>query len=95
MSRIVLPGGSGFLGQALAARLVARGDAVVILSRSDGQQVPAWLARLGATLLGSSASLALTSRRVVPTRLLEHGFTFTQPDFEPTVRKALHACGLI
>jgi predicted dinucleotide-binding enzyme len=66
MSRIVLPGGSGFLGQALAARLVARGDAVVILSRSDGQQVPAWLAGLGAPILGSGASLALTGYRVVP-----------------------------
>jgi uncharacterized protein len=39
MSRIVIPGGSGFLGRALAARLVARGDEVVILSRTDGQQV--------------------------------------------------------
>jgi uncharacterized protein YbjT (DUF2867 family) len=28
MSRIVIPGGSGFLGQALAGRLVARGDDV-------------------------------------------------------------------
>ena len=190
MSRIVIPGGSGFLGQALASRLVGRGDEVVILSRDEGQQVegtrtvawdaesigpweseldgadaivhltgrrvdvrgtkrnidelissrvqpvrvvgeatmtgtyhvtspnpvtnaemmstyrrllgrriglpsPAWLARIGAPILGSSASLALTGRRVVPTRLLERGFTFEQPDFESAARKALGACGLL
>jgi uncharacterized protein len=66
-----------------------------LLGRHFGLSSPAWLAQLGAPLLGSSASLALTGRRVVPTRLLEHGFTFTQPDFEPAVRQALEACGLI
>lgn len=39
MSRIVIPGGSGFLGRALAARLVERGDEVVILTRGAGQHV--------------------------------------------------------
>ena len=34
MSRIVIPGGSGFLRRAPAARLVERGDEVVILSSS-------------------------------------------------------------
>jgi uncharacterized protein (TIGR01777 family) len=33
MKRIVVCGGSGFIGQALVRRLVARGDAVTILSR--------------------------------------------------------------
>jgi hypothetical protein len=50
---------------------------------------PAFVAKLGAPLLGSSASLALTGRRVVPTRLLAEGFRFTQPDFEDAARKAL------
>jgi uncharacterized protein len=60
-----------------------------------GLPSPAWLARIGAPILGSSASLALTGRRVVPTRLLDRGFTFEQPDFEPAARKALGACGLL
>ena len=55
---------------------------------------PALLTRVGAPLLGSSASLALTGRRCVPTRLLAEGFTFTQPGFEPTARLALARLGL-
>ncbi|MCU1413796.1 MAG: hypothetical protein JWN80_1136 [Microbacteriaceae bacterium] len=66
-----------------------------LLGRRIGLPSPAWLARIGAPILGSSASLALTGRRIVPTRLLERGFTFEQPDFEPAARKALGACGLL
>jgi len=66
-----------------------------LLGRRIGLPSPAWLARIGAPILGSSASLALTGRRVVPTRLLERCFTFEQPDFEPAARKALGACGLL
>ncbi|MEQ1700645.1 MAG: TIGR01777 family oxidoreductase [Ilumatobacteraceae bacterium] len=66
-----------------------------LLGRRVGLPSPAWLARIGAPILGSSASLALTGRRVVPTRLLERGFTFRQPDFEPAVRTALEACSLL
>ena len=66
-----------------------------LLGRRIGLPSPAWLARIGAPILGSSASLALTGRRVVPTRLSERGFTFEQPDFEPAARKALGACGLL
>ena len=33
-NRVILAGGSGFLGRALAARLASRGDQVIILSRS-------------------------------------------------------------
>lgn len=65
-----------------------------LLGRRIGVPSPAWLARIGAPLLGSSASLALAGRRVVPTRLIEHGFTFEHPDFEPAARAALDACGL-
>ena len=66
-----------------------------LLGRRIGLPSPAWLARIGAPILGSSASLALTGRRVVPTRLLERGFTFEQPDFESAARKALGACELL
>jgi uncharacterized protein len=66
-----------------------------LLGRRTGLPGPAWLARIGAPLLGSSASLALTGRRVVPTRLLDRGFTFEQPEFEQAARKALQACGLL
>ena len=66
-----------------------------LLGRRFGMRSPAWSTRIGAPILGSSASLALTGRRVVPTRLLEHGFEFTQPDFEPAARAALAACGLV
>jgi uncharacterized protein len=64
-----------------------------LLGQRFGVPSPAWLARIGAPILGSSASLALTGRRVVPTRLLDRGFTFEQPDFEQAARKALAACG--
>lgn len=64
-----------------------------VLGRRVGLPSPAWLARIGAPILGASASLALTGRRVTPTRLIEHGFVFQQPDFEPAVRQALDAPG--
>ena len=66
-----------------------------LLGRRLGIPSPAWVARLGAPLLGSSASLALAGRRVVPTRLIERGFIFEQPMFEPAAREALKACGYL
>ncbi len=67
-----------------------------LLGRRFGVPTPAWLARLGAPLLGSSASLALTGRRCVSSRLeQEAGFEFSQPDFESTARHALERCGII
>jgi len=66
-----------------------------LLGRHVGLPTPALIAKLGAPLLGSSARLALTGRRCIPTRLLEEGFQFTQPDFEPTARRALAHCGLL
>lgn len=60
-----------------------------LLGRSIGLPAPALVAKLGAPLLGSSSSLALTGRRCVPKRLLDEGFTFRQPDFEATVQHAL------
>jgi uncharacterized protein len=66
-----------------------------LLGRRFGLASPAIVARLGAPILGSSGSLALTGRRVVPTRLIERGFVFDHPDFEPTACLALKACGLL
>jgi NAD dependent epimerase/dehydratase family enzyme len=66
-----------------------------LLSARFGLPAPAPLATLGAPLLGSSGSLALTGRRCVPTRLLADGFTFTQPDFAETARLALRRCGAL
>jgi uncharacterized protein len=66
-----------------------------LLGRRFGLASPAIVANLGAPILGSSGSLALTGRRVVPTRLLERGFVFNHPDFAPTAALALKACGLL
>ncbi len=66
-----------------------------LLGRHLGLPTPAPIAKLGAPILGSSASLALTGRHCIPTRLLEENFQFTQPDFEPTARHALEHCGLL
>lgn len=50
--------------------------------RTFGIPAPAWLTRLGAPILGSDPDLALTGRRVVPTRLLDESFEFTIPTFD-------------
>ena len=73
MARIVIPGGTGYLGQALAGRLAERGDDVVVLSRGparatevgrtvswDGETVGAWIDELD----GADAIVNLTGRRV-------------------------------
>jgi uncharacterized protein len=65
-----------------------------LLGRRFGLASPAIVANLGAPLLGSSASLALAGRRAVPTRLLEAGFVFSEPNFASAARTALAACGL-
>jgi len=46
---------------------------------------PVWAVRLGARLIGTEASLALTGRRCIPKRLTEAGFDFHFPE----LRKAL------
>ena len=63
-----------------------------LLNRRAGLPAPSIVAKLGAPLLGSSASLALTGRRCVPTRLLADGFEFRVPDFETAARRALERC---
>jgi uncharacterized protein (TIGR01777 family) len=50
--------------------------------------VPAFVLK---TLLGEMSELVLGSQRVLPERLLMHGFTFRHPDLEGTLRAALAA----
>lgn len=42
---------------------------------------PAWLLKIAAFFMRTDAELLLKSRRVVPARLLENGFTFRHPDW--------------
>ncbi|NEE00635.1 epimerase [Phytoactinopolyspora halotolerans] len=71
--KIVIPGGTGYMGRALTGRLIERGDEVVILSRGTSTTVPGatvvdWDgARLGAWvdhLDGADAVVHLTGKRV-------------------------------
>jgi len=46
-----------------------------------GLPATAWMLEAGALLMGTETELLLKSRRVVPARLLEAGFTFVHPDW--------------
>jgi uncharacterized protein (TIGR01777 family) len=46
-----------------------------------GMPVNGWMVEAGAFLMRTEAELVLKSRRVVPTRLLESGFTFDYPQW--------------
>jgi NAD dependent epimerase/dehydratase family enzyme len=61
----------------------------LLLHRRWGPPTPAPLVRLGGLLLRTDPGLALTGRRCVPKRLLDHGFTFTQPDLRPALADLL------
>lgn len=50
------------------------------LHRPWSPPVPAWATRIGARLMGTEASLALTGRRCRPKQFLESGFQFEFPD---------------
>lgn len=45
-----------------------------------------WMLELGAVFLRTETELILKSRRVVPARLLEHGFRFRYPDWPAAAR---------
>jgi uncharacterized protein (TIGR01777 family) len=55
------------------------------LHRPWSPPVPAWATQIGARLMGTEASLALTGRRCVPRRFLEHGFQFQFPELRPAL----------
>jgi hypothetical protein len=56
------------------------------LGRRVGLPATRWMLEAGAFVLRTETELLLKSRRVIPTRLLGSGFTFTQPDLEPALR---------
>jgi uncharacterized protein len=45
-----------------------------------------WMLEAGAVLIGTETELVLKSRRVVPQRLLEHGFVFEYPGWRDAAR---------
>lgn len=47
-----------------------------------GLPAPAWMLTIGAFLIGTEPELILKSRKVIPGRLLEHGFEFKFPKLE-------------
>jgi uncharacterized protein (TIGR01777 family) len=51
-----------------------------------GLPSPEWLLEIGAFFLRTETELILKSRRVVPGRLLEHGFTFAFPHWPEAAR---------
>lgn len=51
-----------------------------------GLPATAWMARLGAVALRTEPELVLKSRRVVPGRLLAHGFHFAWPEWPEAAR---------
>lgn len=53
--------------------------------------VPDWALELGARLIGTETELVLKSRRVVPQRLLDDGFTFTYPTPESAIEELVNA----
>ena len=62
-----------------------------------GLPVPRWMLEIGAVFMRTETELVLKSRRVVPARLLERGFTFRYPEWAGAARdlcarwKATHA----
>ena len=86
MGRVVIAGGTGFLGENLARHLTDQGWEVVVIARHAPDGAASWMVRLAALLmLRSDPDLALYGRYCVSRRLKEEGFEFLFPD----VRSAL------
>lgn len=51
-----------------------------------GLPAATWMLELGAVFMRTETELILKSRRVVPARLLEHGFTFKYPEWSSAAR---------
>lgn len=54
-----------------------------------GLPAPAWLLKIGAALIGTETELVLKSRWVVPTKLLETGFSFKYPQLDAALRSSI------
>jgi uncharacterized protein len=52
-----------------------------------GLPASGWMVELGAAVLGTDAELILKSRRVVPGRLQEAGYSFEHPEWPPAARE--------
>jgi len=52
-----------------------------------GLPASGWMVELGAAVLGTDAELILKSRRVVPGRLQEAGYSFQHPEWPPAARE--------
>jgi NAD dependent epimerase/dehydratase family enzyme len=52
-----------------------------------GMPVAEWMVKAGAFLMRTEPELVLKSRRVVPARLLESGFTFDYPQWPAAARE--------
>ena len=55
-----------------------------------GLPATAWMLEIGAVFMRTETELILKSRRVVPRRLLEHGFVFKYPLWSDTARDLCH-----
>jgi NAD dependent epimerase/dehydratase family enzyme len=53
---------------------------------SVGLPATKWMLEIGAVFMRTETELILKSRRVVPTRLLQHGFTFKFPTWREAAR---------
>ena len=51
-----------------------------------GLPAPEWMLEIGAVFMRTETELILKSRRVVPGRLVDHGFAFRYPQWEVAVR---------
>ena len=57
---------------------------------SFGLPAQGWMLEIGAACMRTETELILKSRRVVPRRLLEHGFIFRFPDWNDAARDLCH-----
>ena len=57
---------------------------------SFGLPASKWMLEIGAVFMRTETELILKSRRVVPARLLEHGFQFKYPDWRRTAQGLCH-----
>jgi uncharacterized protein (TIGR01777 family) len=60
-----------------------------VLHRPWSPPAPAWAVRVGAWLMGSDASLALSGRRAIPRRFLDQAFTFEFADLRAALQDLL------